>query len=418
MFFSIKKFSSNKVRALVLIGGAFSGARMLIGATSALFLLSKGLSIADIATLKAIQAFVILVSDVPIGYFADKYDKRISVGCSFVFASMWLILTGLFSNFYGIAIAEVCNALSLTFINGAFDAYLIEVYKQEEKEYDLKNLFSEYYGFEFFVMSLAVLVSGFFPSISSPFLWFLGGGIMIGLLFLFLALFFSDKGVQKKKFHVFSLAHMRSDLRYFVSLLSTQQWFVFLFISYLLINVVYQIFIQYWQVFIQFSAPYPLVATVFSVVFFCILLIQSLAAKMAFRIPLFLNIVFLLGWFFFLLLALSQNIVIFSIGGSIGFFASMRMIQLWVDRHINEIVKDELRATILSLLSSVLRLVLIGVFPFVGKLSLKGMSYVVGVMLLMVSGFGVLWLIRVFFHNQELSDNTEREENASPVEDS
>jgi hypothetical protein len=171
---------------------------------------------------------------------------------------------------------------------------------------------------------------------------------------------------------------------------------------------VYQIFFQYWQVFIQFSAPYPLVATAFSVVFFCILLIQSLAAKMAFRIPLFLNIVFLLGWFFFLLLALSQNIVIFSIGGSIGFFASMRMIQLWVDRHINEIVKDELRATVLSLLSFVLRLVLIGVLPFVGKLSLKGIGYVIVLMTIMVSGFGVFWLIGRFFQHQLFSHDTEK----------
>ena len=50
---------------------------MLIGPVSALYLLSRGLSLGGIAYLKGLQALIILLVDAPFGYFADRYGFTI-----------------------------------------------------------------------------------------------------------------------------------------------------------------------------------------------------------------------------------------------------------------------------------------------------------------------------------------------------
>ena len=49
----------------------FEGGRMFVGAIGAAYLISRGVSLPQIATLKMIQAMVILIGEVPTGVLGD-----------------------------------------------------------------------------------------------------------------------------------------------------------------------------------------------------------------------------------------------------------------------------------------------------------------------------------------------------------
>lgn len=92
-------------------------------------MLEKGLTLIDISIIKSFQAFVMMVTGILLGYFADRKSYKISIILAAAFAATWLFLMGVSTSFYGFLLAELFNALSLTLIAGAYNALLVQYAK-------------------------------------------------------------------------------------------------------------------------------------------------------------------------------------------------------------------------------------------------------------------------------------------------
>ena len=68
------------VRRFLLMDMLFEGGRMFVGGVSVAYLMSQGISLADIALIKALQAAVVFTAEVPTGIFGDRWGRKWSSG--------------------------------------------------------------------------------------------------------------------------------------------------------------------------------------------------------------------------------------------------------------------------------------------------------------------------------------------------
>ena len=126
-------FRGTSTSAFLLVCVASFGAlRMLVGATSALFLLDQGLDLSRLAYLKAMQAVIVVLLEVPLGYLADSLGRRWAIIGAVGFGAAWLLMTGLAPSPGWLWGAEVCNALSICLSTGAMTAEFLDRRLDEE----------------------------------------------------------------------------------------------------------------------------------------------------------------------------------------------------------------------------------------------------------------------------------------------
>lgn len=117
------------------VGISFGCVRMLIGAFSVVYMLSKGVSLYQLGWIKAFQGVILVFVDIPLSHLSDKYSRKLSIILSIFFASVWLFLMGVGHTFTHFMIAEFFNALSLGLMSGTFSAYLYDIKKQLMNHY-------------------------------------------------------------------------------------------------------------------------------------------------------------------------------------------------------------------------------------------------------------------------------------------
>jgi MFS family permease len=346
---------------------------MLIGAVSALFLMSKGLQLKEIVYLKGLQALVILIADIPFGYFADRFSRKYSVIFSIFCGSIWLGTTAYAPSVRWLYIAEIFNALSLAFFSGAFESILIETYKTHAKaDVSLKVIMAKFTKYDFLGMAIAVLVGGLCVQTNSTFFWWVASGILF-FQALFLSPLISDVSVQSRTFvrGKLTLHDLWIDIEEISSYFKQQKGKLISYFSLsILLGVFYQIIIQYWQPMVQsfiqiFSDTHY--SIFYSITFILILLSQSYAGKI-FETSKFVSLT-------------EKNALILAIFASIGLllgvkwspilivpslvlmFFSIRYFNIILSAYINEQISDRLRATYLSFNSTILRGILILIAP-------------------------------------------------------
>lgn len=144
-------------KLLLAIDSLFEGGRMFVGATSVTYLLSAGVSLAEIAALKSIQAAVLIAGEVPTGVLADRFGRKTSLTLGAVSAILGFLLFFFGKTFAIYAIAESLTALSLCFWSGAFEACAIDTAKLEHSE----SALARFFHLNLSCNSAAVMVLGF-----------------------------------------------------------------------------------------------------------------------------------------------------------------------------------------------------------------------------------------------------------------
>ncbi|ENN94326.1 hypothetical protein [Bartonella vinsonii] len=114
---------------ILAFGFLFNGIRILIGAFIVFYMFGKWVTLIDIGIIKSFQAFIMMMTDISLGYFVDRKSYKLSIILSAVFAATWLFLMGVSTSFSGFLLAEFFNALSLTLIAGAYNALLVQYAK-------------------------------------------------------------------------------------------------------------------------------------------------------------------------------------------------------------------------------------------------------------------------------------------------
>jgi MFS family permease len=184
------------MKKYLFLDAAFEGSRMLPGAVSAAYLMSKGVGLSEIATLKMIQSSVGFFCELPTGVVADHLGRRLSLLMACLFGALAFALYALGNSFPYFAAAEVFLALCLCLWSGAFEAYALESSTEPMAEAEVHKFFHSNSGFN----SIGTIAGGALGAFISSYAGFLPFAIcafaMIVLLFTLLFTFPNDNKHQ------------------------------------------------------------------------------------------------------------------------------------------------------------------------------------------------------------------------------
>ena len=168
----------------------FSASRMGIGATTVIYMLSKGVSLGDVAIIKIVQAVVIFFTEVPSGIVADKWGRKLSIQISCICAIFGFLSFILVPNFIGFSIAEVFNALTISFWSGAFESLAVDNTKADKRESGfIQYFFHKINKYGALAIMMAGLIGGWLgeSNLIYPF-YFSSTLMLISLIFITLKL--------------------------------------------------------------------------------------------------------------------------------------------------------------------------------------------------------------------------------------
>ncbi|EJF76189.1 hypothetical protein ME7_01178 [Bartonella birtlesii LL-WM9] len=361
------------MNSILAFGFLFNGIRILTGAFIIFYMLGKDLTLIDIGIIKSFQAFIMMVTDIPLGYFADKKSYKISIILAAAFATTWLFLMGVSTSFYGFLLAELFNALSLTLIAGAYNALLIQYAKT--KFISTKKVLGSSAQYNYIGMFIFSLIGAYFADYSSQYIWYISAFLMM-ITAVFGLFFLEDLKGEKKPIKANSFI---SDAREMLSIFVRVPYISLCFYFSLIFS---NIFSQYWQ---WIFKDYNINVTYFylGMTFSLILLSQLLASFLFTKLSERMNFVLLL----LLSAATIFTVAFFEPKKEIAvilvcmIFYLIRYTFIRVEVVLHDSISDNLRATYESFLSTV------------GRMSLLVFFYLSAYM---VNMFGFLSLVYIF----------------------
>ncbi len=362
--------------SILAFGFLFNGIRILTGAFIVFYMLEKGLTLIDIGIIKSFQAFIMMVTDVPLGYFADRKSYKISIVLAAAFAATWLCLMGFSTSFYGFLLAESFNALSLTLIAGAYNALLVQYAKA--KVTSTKKVLGASSQYNYIGMFIFSLIGAYFADYSSQYIWYIAAFLML-MTTLFGLFFLDDLKGEKKPNKVNSLiCEAKEMLSIFIKVPYISLCFYFSLIFF-------NIFSQYWQWIFKdhhINVTYFDLGVTFSLILFSQLLASFLFTKLSER----MNFILLL----FLSASLIFTIAFFEPKKEIAIilvcmiFYLIKYTYLRVEVVLHDSISDHFRATYESFLSTV------------GRLSLLVFFYMSAYMVDMFGFFSLVYIFAVY----------------------
>lgn len=353
-------------RKIVIYGVAFNSFRMLVGAIAAIYMINQGLSIYEVGLIKAIQAIVILIIDIPLSYLADKFSRKLSIALSTLLGSLWLILMWVGHDFNSFLVAEIFNALSLSLIGGAYFAYLIDNV-EASNEIEIKQITAEYSKYHFFFVGLSGFTGGILYNYIGESLWIVAA-IFCLVLFLFSVMLPADKNhsSDEKGKRTSLLQDIRS---IYTEIASKKASFSLIISGLLFVSLYYQILIQIWQPYV--ISGFENVSNegiLFGTIFLIIQLSQSFTSWVIEKMK-SVNLILIVSMVLSLLstLLLMIETAWFILIAVIIIFCANLMMRNFFSIKFQSLISPSFRSTIDSMFSTLMRVVLIVSLPLSGK---------------------------------------------------
>ena len=116
----------NHARAVAVNFGIYNTVRMLTGTYNVIFLLSTGISIAQVAVLQMVFSFMLLLFNFPLGVISDKYSRKFSVLAGVSMTAVFYLLILQSPNFLILIISEVFYAIGICLVSVAISAWILD----------------------------------------------------------------------------------------------------------------------------------------------------------------------------------------------------------------------------------------------------------------------------------------------------
>jgi MFS family permease len=372
---------NNYFRKFLLIDALFEGGRMFVGATSVTYLLSRGISMSDVAALKSLQAIVLIFGEIPTGVFADIFGRKLSLICGGISAIIGFLIYFFAESLFWFFLAESFTAISLCFWSGAFESCSIDYVNPEKSQ----GVMSRFFHLNNSINSLAVLTFGFLGG------WIGAKGISIpyacavisyiGMLFLLFSL--PEKIVYDKK--PVSKNNLFFNIKKHLSAAFKQGILHPALFPFFLVNIGIQFLIQpvlhYWQPFfssIDSSIDSFSHGVIFSIYCGVTSVLSFSYSKLSYKNfvskPLTISCLFVLFSLMYLMTGYQKNVVHAVICFAfLQAFLSLCRTSLSVN--MNKEIESESRASILSSLSLFSRIGMVGaLFTISGLLQERKME--------------------------------------------
>ncbi|MCD4819208.1 MAG: MFS transporter [Candidatus Cloacimonetes bacterium] len=332
---------------------------LIIGPILVPFMIFKGLSYSQIMLLQSISAISVFIFEIPTGTIGDKVSRKISLMLSGIFCIFGLLIYIMFSSFYLFAFAEIIFGIGMTFSSGADSAILYEslVKLKRKKEYQKVEGNAAFYLF--IGQAIGSLISGFLYK-HNPFFPFYISIINLIIAVIVASLF---KETERKKsehkyiIHVFKSINItfKTPRILWTVLFAALMGFAFRTSFWL-----YQPYFSLVNIDVQW----------FGVIFFFFNIVAALSSKILLKKfydtrprKVLISLTFLLAATFLLP-------IIFVFPAAIVILALQQIVRgLYrptLNFYINHQIKDEYRATVISLVSLSASLSFAILSPFVG----------------------------------------------------
>ncbi|MDD5651393.1 MAG: MFS transporter [Candidatus Nanoarchaeia archaeon] len=120
-----------------------------------LFMLNKGLTLAEVGLLSSVVYVISFLTEYPTGIIADKYGTKKSVFLSYIFLFLYILIMLFSNNFYYFLFAHILIGLQMSFASGASDALWYDSLKELKKQKLMKDVM----GFTDAIRSLGLMIS-------------------------------------------------------------------------------------------------------------------------------------------------------------------------------------------------------------------------------------------------------------------
>ena len=143
---SLPKFSSlTNIQRMYIVG--FLSTLFFFGGIAVPFYTEYGkLTYAQFFMIEAWYIFWGIALEVPTGVVADRISRKVSIALSGICIGVAAILYSITPNFYLFLLAEFIWAAGNTFISGADDALIYDTLKEEKRSKESKKIMSNYYA--------------------------------------------------------------------------------------------------------------------------------------------------------------------------------------------------------------------------------------------------------------------------------
>lgn len=352
----------------------FSAARMFIGATSTLYLISKNISAPDVMYLKGVQAAALLVLEIPLGWWADRVGRKYPIVLGMLAGGAWLATTAAAPSIFWLYVAEVCNAVSLALIAAALQAEFIDRFN-DSSPVDTHEAESLSAGVSYFTrlqfqgMAVGAGVGGVLYGFSPSGTWWVAAMLAFATAAVF-AVFYRPRSGRHTDY-ARSERHGPA-LNLWATLRSSHKGTVTVVSVSGLLYASFQVSIQYWQISLQDtgagSGTGVMSAATFGAVFVIILFVQArINAVVAFsrtRTAVLAAVVVIppVIWLVSLLLNFPWEVLAVEIWL---YFWLYRAAMVVIDTLVNAQISSETRATVISARSTIARVITLAVSPLV-----------------------------------------------------
>ena len=126
-----------------------------------LFFEKHGLSLTQIMILQATYSFTVALFEIPSGFFADIYGRRLSLFFGSIFTFLGYLIFSFYSGFNEFFIAEIFLGIGGSLISGADSALIYDTLLELKKDEDYTKIEGKNYGIGNVSEGLAGILGGF-----------------------------------------------------------------------------------------------------------------------------------------------------------------------------------------------------------------------------------------------------------------
>lgn len=161
---------------LYLLSGLHSF--LLIIPILVIFQQSKGLTLREVFIIQAAFSLIAVVSEIPTGYFADRFGRKISLIIGFLFASGGMVIYSFGENFIQFFTAEAILGLGYSFISGADSALLYDTLLSLKREEEYKRAEGKVFAVSSYSEALASLLGGLLAAVAIRLPFYAEAGVL------------------------------------------------------------------------------------------------------------------------------------------------------------------------------------------------------------------------------------------------
>jgi len=330
-----------------------------------LFWQDNGLNLTQIMLLQSIFAILMVILEVPTGYFADLYGRKKSLFISAITLVLGISIYSLGYNFTHFLVAEMLWGISMAFSSGTTSAFMYDTLKNLNREAEYKKIWGKATSYGLLSLAITGIIGGFIAQIGLRYTLFLSIPFFILMIPTVLSMIEPERHKR-----IIKKGYKRELLKIIKTILVENKKLKWIIIYSGIIFAFNQSALWLYQPYFEISG---LNVIYFGVVFASFHIVSAISSKYAHKVEEKLGKKYSLIMMIFLIalsyLLMSNFIFLFSFS----FCFIQQFIRgfknIVITDYINKLVESDIRATILSVESLISRLLYAIIVPIVGYIA-------------------------------------------------